>query len=311
MEVKVGYSIGTIHNKKEAIKSGDMGHPLESVIAFIHSHPGTSRDGELRSMGFDKFEGNQIHYITESDVGYKTNETAYQNVLYYTYFPESGNVWSVRSANIPAFIRNVNSYKGFFWGNPKHSIIMKHINISLLLVFSFVMGFSCTRKNNIVEKENDVQHKIVNNNGLHIYFFAEIKKYQSWGKIEPKDYYFIFKKTYSNDTLFQFSYFGLNDKAFRESGYKGFLEIDSFKIAIYDKENLCFSLYKDSIRTESFYNIEGYIVNNKEKEQHIFDEKGERVFETHMISMGRVNNNVFEVLSARTLELNDWNKYFE
>jgi len=113
----IEYSIGTAHAMGRAITSERMGHSTSSVQAFIHSHPGISRSGELGSMGFRGWVGkNQFAYDQRSDVGYKTNESAYQHALYYTYFPESGNVWNVRSNNIPAFIRNVNTYKGFFWG---------------------------------------------------------------------------------------------------------------------------------------------------------------------------------------------------
>jgi RHS repeat-associated protein len=113
----IEFSVGTAHCMGKAISSEMMGHHTSSVQAFIHSHQGISRSGELGSMGFRGWVGkNQFAYDRSSDVGYKTNELAYQNALYYTYFPESGNVWNVRSNNIPAFIRNVNTYKGFFWG---------------------------------------------------------------------------------------------------------------------------------------------------------------------------------------------------
>jgi hypothetical protein len=53
----------------------------------------------------ERFYENQRVVLTEYEVFYD-----------YTYFPNSGNVWEVRSNQIPAFIRNVDNYKRFFWG---------------------------------------------------------------------------------------------------------------------------------------------------------------------------------------------------
>ena len=110
------YSIGVNHNTPDkAITPEMIGLLSVNSVAFIHSHWGVSRNRELSSMGFHTKDGRPF-YNRDTDVDYKTNEIAYKNVLYYTYFPESGNVWSVRNNKIPAFIRNVNNYKGFFWG---------------------------------------------------------------------------------------------------------------------------------------------------------------------------------------------------
>jgi len=123
----VGYAVGTAHNAGEAIGAEQMGHSQRSVIAFIHSHPNinTSAKDELKSMGIYSVTRTATGYsfswergIGKSDVSNKTNIAAYQNSLYYTYFPKSGNLWNVRNVNngIPAFIRNVSSPTGFSFG---------------------------------------------------------------------------------------------------------------------------------------------------------------------------------------------------
>ncbi len=110
------YAIGTAHSNLHAITSEQMGRSTYDVMAFIHSHPGVNSSWELGSMGFYGFSNNTINTRQRTDLYYKSTELAYQTALYYTYFPESGNVWNVRANNIPAFIRNVKNYKGFFWG---------------------------------------------------------------------------------------------------------------------------------------------------------------------------------------------------
>jgi RHS repeat-associated protein len=106
------YAIGTAHNRARAITSEQMGYSTRDVIAFMHSHPNINSRNELSSMGW---LGNN-RYIPYSDVGLRTNNDYYKTTLYYTYFPESGNLWNVGSNQQPAFIRNVTDYTRFFFG---------------------------------------------------------------------------------------------------------------------------------------------------------------------------------------------------
>ena len=177
---------------------------------------------------------------------------------------------------------------------------------SLLFIVLLFNCFSCVQK-----KENSENFQKEERNELYLFFYATVKEYELREIDETKDYYFVFKETDSNDTLFQFSYFGLNDKAFKQSGYKGFLKIDSFNVAIYDERNLGFPFYKDSLRPEPFPNAEKYIVDNKEKKVIVFNKEGEEVFEMHMLSIGWVKNNVFEVIPSIRLARNDWFKHFK
>ena len=111
------YSIGTIHSNRHAITPEQMGRLSTDVVAFIHSHMGVSTDrySELYSMGWlDK--SRQIDPYHNSDARLKSTNSIYQDLYYYTYFPNSGNVWEIRNRQIPAFIRNVDSYQRFFWG---------------------------------------------------------------------------------------------------------------------------------------------------------------------------------------------------
>jgi len=111
------YSIGTIHSNRHAITPEQMGRLSTDVVAFIHSHMGVSTDrySELYSMGW-LHKSRQIDPYHNSDARLKSTNSIYQDLYYYTYFPNSGNVWEVRNRQIPAFIRNVNSYQRFFWG---------------------------------------------------------------------------------------------------------------------------------------------------------------------------------------------------
>ena len=107
---KTMYGIGTAHTDRHSITSEQMGHTTKSVIAFVHSHPNANLDRETWSMGWR----DPNRFVLESDVGYKTNNEHYRNASYNTYFPKSGNLWNVKVGQKPAFIRNVNTHKGFF-----------------------------------------------------------------------------------------------------------------------------------------------------------------------------------------------------
>ena len=110
------YAVGTVHKTNYAPTAEDLGHSYSSVIAFIHSHPNTNLCGELMSMGFISQVDGILKFTNESDISRKTNEAGYKQCLYYTYFPKSGNLFSVRCGKIPAFIRNVTNYRQFMFG---------------------------------------------------------------------------------------------------------------------------------------------------------------------------------------------------
>ena len=110
------YAVGTIHNTNVAPTAEELGHKYSSVIAFIHSHPNANLDGELWSMGFRSQADGLVKFSAESDISRKTYEVGYQHCLYYTYFPKSGNLYSVRSRQRPAYIRNVTNYRQFMFG---------------------------------------------------------------------------------------------------------------------------------------------------------------------------------------------------
>ena len=109
------YAMGTIHKTHESPTAENLGHSSSSVIAFIHSHPNANLSGELWSMGYLSENNGKISYVTGSDCDLKKNYSDY-NCLYYTYFPKSGNLYSVRSFKKPAFIRKVTIYRQFMFG---------------------------------------------------------------------------------------------------------------------------------------------------------------------------------------------------
>lgn len=110
------YSIGTVHNRRLSPGADQMGHSARSVIAFIHSHPNSNSKfrNMMSSMGWSIVKNG--YFNDDNDVNYKTNQFAYRNTLYYTYFPNSGDLYNVRSAQIPAFIKNIKNYKDFMFG---------------------------------------------------------------------------------------------------------------------------------------------------------------------------------------------------
>ena len=105
------YSIGTAHSNRYAITSEQMGHSTRDVVAFVHSHPGVNSSWELGSMGW---VGNG--YRRNTDVGLKTQNDYYKTTLYYTYIPQTGNLWNVRSNQQPAFIKQISGYQDFWFG---------------------------------------------------------------------------------------------------------------------------------------------------------------------------------------------------
>ena len=109
------YAVGTVHKTNYSPTAEDLGHSSSSVIAFIHSHPNANLSGELWSMGFRSQVNGKIRYGVGSDYDLRSNHSDY-NCLYYTCFPKSGNLYSVRSHKKPAYIRNVTKYRQFMFG---------------------------------------------------------------------------------------------------------------------------------------------------------------------------------------------------
>jgi hypothetical protein len=111
------YSIGTnLKTPKYAMTPEMIGLFSTNSVAFIHSHWGVPRNWELGSMGWNATLNRINRSNGNNDAILKTDYSIYQALYYYTYFPNSGNVWEVRNNQIPAFIRNVDNYKRFFWG---------------------------------------------------------------------------------------------------------------------------------------------------------------------------------------------------
>lgn len=115
------YSVGSNHSLEEdlggpktSISAEEMGHMGESVIAFVHSHPGRGPDisDEISSMGWWPHKG-----VVVGDVALKTVSNL-KDSFYYTYFPKSGRLWSVNpNGKPPTPIRNIqHNYKRFFFG---------------------------------------------------------------------------------------------------------------------------------------------------------------------------------------------------
>lgn len=108
--------MGTLHREDLSPSAEGMGHTSKSTIAFIHSHWDVkpSMSEEISSMGWITNGENSI--LRTGDSYLKANSNL-KNSIYYTYFPQSGNLWSVEGINQPKFIRNIGSnYKRFFFG---------------------------------------------------------------------------------------------------------------------------------------------------------------------------------------------------
>ena len=111
------YALGTKHSEEQTIGTADMGFLAENSIAWIHNHPGTSKltmQAERSEMGWvTNAQGIRYRWTGDSETKYKS----YPNSFYYTYFPQSGRLYSVEGNRMPSFIRNVNSnYKRLFFG---------------------------------------------------------------------------------------------------------------------------------------------------------------------------------------------------
>jgi hypothetical protein len=110
------YSLGILHNENLSPSLEDMGHSSESTIAFIHSHWDVkpSMSEEISSMGWHKYQNGFISIGGDSWIKKNSN---LKNSIYYTYFPQSGGLWSVEGNKQPSFIRDMgDNYKRFFFG---------------------------------------------------------------------------------------------------------------------------------------------------------------------------------------------------
>ena len=85
------YAVGTIHDEDYSPSTPMMGHDDNSLNYFIHSHPGIDPDMERKSMGEYPTPSGDLKRVRQwSDP--KTHKLSYG---YYTYFPESKNLYSV------------------------------------------------------------------------------------------------------------------------------------------------------------------------------------------------------------------------
>ena len=177
---------------------------------------------------------------------------------------------------------------------------MKNISKILFCTFLLFLCFSCIHKRNAEQKTEILQEEIKENE-LYIFFNTEIKDYSQDVEAGARDFYFRFKHTNSNDTIFEFSYYIGGYSNLYELEYKGFLKIDSFYVAIYDKDNLIIDLYKDSIYVEKFPDKNKFFGIKNEDSKFIL----------HPYSSGHLENNKFEQDNASYWASNGWYKYFE
>jgi RHS repeat-associated protein len=106
------YAIGTIHDESYSPGAEHMGYSQQSVIAFVHSHPGTNIYDELSSMGWIS----EYKFYRPSDYNNNTNNPKYFKTVSYVYCPNSGNLWHVRKRKIPCFIKKIKQTSDFFFG---------------------------------------------------------------------------------------------------------------------------------------------------------------------------------------------------
>jgi hypothetical protein len=129
---------------------------------------------------------------------------------------------------------------------------MEQKYLIFILGLAFVFFLSCIKKREPVKQcEETFQKEMVKNSELDSFFYRQIKMFHPEFIDGVKDYLFIFKTTDINDTIFNFSYYVLNKPKLEEPGYKGFVKIDTFHIAIFDENNVGINLYKDKLCTES------------------------------------------------------------
>lgn len=179
---------------------------------------------------------------------------------------------------------------------------MKQKQIIVTLFFALIFCFSCFRKTEVILLNSEVSlNEETLKNELFLFFDTKIKKfYFEDVTAGARDFYFRFKQTDSNDTIFEFSFFIINAPIINELEYKGFLQIDSFNIALYDEKNLLTDFYKENLYMESFPNRNNYAGIKRETGIII-----------HLISIGWLKDGKLETVPAVESARQDWDKYFK
>jgi hypothetical protein len=99
--------LGTLHNTDFSPSSEDQGYSDNNLKGFIHSHPDIEKDEESSSMGITIKSGKDT-YSVSGDNRIKLNSLANsKNYFYGSYFPISGNLWSVEGYKQPNLIKTV------------------------------------------------------------------------------------------------------------------------------------------------------------------------------------------------------------
>jgi len=171
------------------------------------------------------------------------------------------------------------------------------MKIIIKILFCLIL-FSCVQKKNNIEQEDEFLSEKLGRNELYIFFDEQINYYLEDINAGAQDFYFLFKETDSNDTLFSFSFFVEKGLPLNELDYKGFLKIDSFKIAIYDAKNLMIDYYKDSLYKEPFPNKKNYL-----------GIKRETGIIMCLVSTGWLKNGKLEIIPSVELARKEWDIY--
>ena len=105
------YTIGTGHNSYSASSWED--YTKDKPNATLHSHPGINAivDDETYSMGYGATQYDNDHNKVKRDI----NQNGIKSRKNYVYFPNSGRLYNV-GYNNAIFIKNVRSYKSFYFG---------------------------------------------------------------------------------------------------------------------------------------------------------------------------------------------------
>ena len=105
------YTIGTGHNSYSASSWED--YAKDKPNATLHSHPGINAivDDETYSMGYGATQYDNDKNKVKRDI----NQNGIKSRKNYVYFPNSGRLYNV-GYNNAIFIKNVRSYKSFYFG---------------------------------------------------------------------------------------------------------------------------------------------------------------------------------------------------
>ena len=105
------YTIGTGHNSYSASSWED--YTKDKPNATLHSHPGINAivDDETYSMGYGATQYDNDKNKVKRDI----NQNGIKSRKNYVYFPNSGRLYNV-GYNNAIFIKNVRSYKSFYFG---------------------------------------------------------------------------------------------------------------------------------------------------------------------------------------------------